>query len=128
MHVWGEDFDFCKVAEIAYEIGDFCKKWGRIQVMDMKEKYGTVRVYTRFGMDSLHCLVYPGYVYNQWGKIMTWLDSTLLHPIFSLMRPLVFKYQVFIYRLAYKRALAKHPSFREEILDSADFEEYLRDL
>ena len=58
-------------------------------VLDMKEKYGTVRVYC----DE------PS---NRW--------------------------QAFVYRQAYKNAIKRWPHLKREILDSADWWEYLEGL
>jgi hypothetical protein len=124
MHEWGDGTDFQKITQIAEMIGDFCKRWGRINVMDSKEKWGTVRVYVRFGWHDLHSIVYPGYAYNQWANTMRYID-TLLGPLIRKLNFLVIPYQEWIYKLAYNRALDKHPEFREEILCCCDFPEYL---
>ena len=131
MHTWGDDFKyFGEVGDAAFEIGQFCKRYGRISVTQTKEKYGTARVYCHFGWTSLHGLVYPGYVYSQFPK---WLWTADVYYIGPLLRKwplgvIMVKYQLFIYRLAYKRALKKYPMIREEILVGADFDEYLKGL
>lgn len=136
MHSWGNwpDEMFSKVGDAAYEIGTFCRRWGRLAVTDSKEKYGTVRVYLMFGCRDLHGFFYPGYVYigyPRWlfklvGKNVGWHIMTF--PFFRPVQSLVFHWQKFIYRLAYKRALKKFPEIKEEILCCADFDEFLEGL
>lgn len=137
MHSWGdEDWDyFAEVDQAADEIGRFCSTWGRIQVRQTKEKFGTVRVYCSITCNSLHELIKPGWMHMGWTGINKpeWLRKLvyriLVYPLFpKWFRPLVFKYQSYIYRKAYERALAKYPMIREEILACADFDELLKGL
>lgn len=122
MHSYGdEDFDaWDDLDDAASYIGNLCRKWGRIQVWQYKEKFGTVRVYCSINCQSLHDLIFPGYclVHKPYGF---WV-----FPIFRPFHMLVFKYQKFIYRLAYKNAVRKWPCIRKEILCCADFPEYLK--
>lgn len=131
MHVWGGPFKyFADVEQAAYEIGKFCRRWGRISVTQTKEKYGTARVSASFGYLSLHRLIYPGYVYSQFPQWLWSLDIWYISRILQIRlisRPIVW-YQTKIYRLAYKRALAKYPHIYEEILCGADWDEFLKGL
>lgn len=103
MHMWGEEgVDWQGIGDAACYIGGFCQRWGRIPVSDMKEKYGTVRVYLYFGFFDWG-----------WKSYLNWL---------------VVPYQHRIYRLAYKKAIAKWPHLREEILCGADWQELLGGL
>ena len=121
MHSWGDGFKyFGDVSRAADEIGDFCRKWGRINVAQTKEKYGTARVYCTLGLTDLHGLLYPGYAYVR-GPY--WLMTL---PIFRYLPTRWWQRRV--YRLAYARALKKYPHIREEILDCADWPEYLEGL
>lgn len=101
----------------------------RVPVRDWKEKYGTVRVYTGFGVGSLHSLILPNHMWYRWSKkpLLKWLDEVTL-PIFSLLLPLTIRYHEFIYRAAYQRAIEKYPEIRENILDGADYDELLENL
>ena len=124
MHNYGdEDFNaWADIDNAASYIGDLCRKWGRIQVRQCKEKFGTVRVYCSLYCQSLHDLIFPGYCrvrspYRLW-----------VFPIFRPVQHLVFLYQKFIYRLAYKNAIKKWPNIKQEILCAADFHEYLKGL
>jgi len=132
-HSWGDGFQyFNEVEDAAYEIGEFCKTWGRIFITQTKEKFGTARVYCYFAYPSLHGLIWPGY-YCKRPNYPQWLwsaDIYYLSKIFAVISRLIGfnKYQTFIYRLAYKRALAKYPMIRNEILAGADHGELLKDL
>lgn len=132
MHNWSGDFKyFGEVGEAADYIGDFCKRWGRIFVSQTKEKYGEARVYCHFGGLSLHSFLFPGWCYKRKGfpQWLWSLDIWYLSKVFGLFTRLGFgRYQQFIYRLAYKRALKKWPMIREEIIFGADYSELLEDL
>ena len=124
MHYYGdEDFDaWDDVDNAAAYIGQFCRSWGRIQVRQYKEKFGTVRVYCSLYCQCLHDLIFPGYCHVR-SPYVLWT--------FPILRPFhkaVFLYQKFIYRLAYKNAIKKWPAIHEEILCAADFGEYLKGL
>lgn len=135
MHDWGDKgFKyFGDVGEVADQIGNFCKRWGRISVTQTKEKFGTVRVYLSFGIFDSHGLIYPGYVYYQ-SNILKWIDFKILRtrPFEYVLRILndwlLFPYQKWIYKLAYKRALKANPHIRKEILSCADWDEYLEGI
>lgn len=131
MHRWGDGFKyFYEVEQAAYDIGEFCRKWGRIHVGQTKEKWGTARVYCSFGYLSLHSLLYPGYHY----KRHYWPDWLWAFDIYYLSKALNFfarplhRYQQIVYRLGYWKALKKFPMIREEILAGADYPEYLEGL
>lgn len=124
MHNWGDGWPFFEhVENAASEIGQFCRKWGRISVTSTKEKYGCCRVYCSFGHLSLHQMIYPGYTYNRFPQWLWNLDWAMFHKILNIkpINTLFFKYQVWIYNLAYKKAVKKYPHIREEILVDADF-------
>lgn len=119
--------DYNNIERASYEIGNFCRKWGRINVTQTKEKYGTARVYCFLGNMSLHTLVYPGYAYNQFPQWLCNLDFVIFYKIFNFkpISKLIFVYQKFIYNLAYKRTVKKYPNLREEILICADWLEFM---
>lgn len=116
--------------DAAYYIGTFLKKWGRVPVRDMKEKYGTVRVYCKLGWDNLHDIFYPGYAYYQFPKWLKNFDIYYGDKIikYTGLGFVSFYYHKFLYRLAYKKAIAKYPEIRYSILCSADWTEYLKGL
>lgn len=127
MHKWGDGFLYFEdVGEAAFEIGKFCKRWGRIQVTNTKEKFGTARVYCSFGQCYLHSLIYPGWVRSRFPGWLWKADIYYIGPALSKVFYRTFTaYQKFVYRRAYARAISKYPHIREEILDCADYQEFL---
>lgn len=132
MHYWGEwpDESFKQVDDAAYEIGQFCRRWGRIGVRQTKEKYGTARVYCSFGWHQMFSITHPGYVYSRYPQWLWSFDCMHISAFFSRIRlnKLLVPYQLFVYRLAYSKALKKYPMIREEILSGADYQEELKPL
>jgi len=128
MHSWGDEDFHCwkELEESAEYIAKFCLKWGRIPVRDWKEKWGTVRVYCGFGWLQLAQVFSPRTMYyGHWKWYTRWL---WLIYIPRWVNRLVTPYQHFIYRLAYKRAIKKWPTIKEEILYGADWDKYLGGL
>lgn len=127
-HIWGEQgVDWEGIENAAYYIGDFLAKWGRINVSQTKEKFGTARVYCHFGWSCFHTIIWPRHMWiHKWWPYRADLHiSKYLMPIFNWIAG---RWQVKIYRMAYKRALKKWPHLREEILCCADGHELLKDL
>lgn len=131
-HLWGHwpDKLFNQVEHAAREIGQFCGKWGRIGVMQTKEKYGRCAVYCHFGIHQLFSITHPGYAYSRYPQWLWNLDTTCVSRVFEFLRinKLVIPYQRFVYRLAYNRALKKYPLIQSEILNGADYIELLAPL
>lgn len=131
MHNWGDGFPYFEdVGNAADEIGAFCRKWGRIGVRQTKEKYGTARVYCSLGWHQMHCITHPGHCYSRYPNWLWHLDCRVTPKILHFFRlnKLIMPFHVFIYHLAYKRAIKKYPHIREEILSGADWNELLEDL
>lgn len=129
MHFWGDEgVDWKGINDAAEYIAKFCKRWGKIGVRDYKEKFGRVTVYLSFGWHQLHCITHPGYVYNQYPKWLWHLDCVYLSKIIQPLNRIVIPWQIFIYRLAYKKALKKWPHLREEIFAGCDYEHLLLHL
>jgi len=128
-HDWGDDWPyFGDVSLAASEIGHFCRKWGRINVTQTKEKFGTCRVYLSFGWNQIHSITHPGYYRSQYPKWLWTLDCLYFSKIIRLSNKFIIPIQIKIYQLAYKRALQKYPHIREEILVAADYPECLLDI
>lgn len=125
MHQWGKPgVDWAGLSEAPYYIGEFMAKYGRISVYDMKEKYGTVRVYVYFGLTSLYFGLFPFRHFVRGPlkvlnhvRVPKWINSSLIVP-----------YQQFIYRMAYWRALKKYPHLKAEILSGASHDNLLTGL
>lgn len=126
MHSWSEkDCDWKGISDAAYYIGDSLRKWGRVPVRDMKEKWGTVRVYCDFGWHQLHDICYPGYAYSQFPKWLWKLDCSWLGRLVRISYPIISWYHRKLYTHFYGQALAKWPHLRAEILQGADHPELL---
>lgn len=126
MHYYGSwpDEYFNQVDQAAYEIGTFCARWGRMSVLQTKEKYGTVRVYCSFGWDCIHSIIWPKYCWiHKWWPYR--LDLALSRHIMPVLNRLVARYHIWVYRKAYRNAVKKYPHLREEILCCADYGEVL---
>lgn len=125
MHYWrdldSQGRDICyRVEEAAEYIGIRLRKWGRINVMQYKEKFGTVRVYCSFGWDDLGSITHPGYYYRpQWACK---LDSI------RYLNFIIIPIQKSIYRYVYRKALKLWPDLKNEILCCADYPEFLENL
>lgn len=129
MHIWGEpDVDWAGISDAAYYIGRNLRKWGRVGVTDMKEKYGTTRVYCSFGWYSLHSITHPGWAFIQYkkGSLLHKLEySAAVSWIVRKLGQLVTPYQKWLYKYLYKQALKKWPHLAGEILLGADWTELL---
>lgn len=111
--------------QIAHEIGQYCRRYGRIQVTQTKEKYGSVRVYCGFGSYGLHGLIYPGYAYSQFPKWLWNLDCTYGNYITRYFDTIIVPWQKFIYRRAYWKQIKKYPHLFDEITGSMDWDDVL---
>lgn len=128
MHQWGDEgVDWAGIDRAAYEIAEYCMKWGRI-TCNGKEKYGTVRVYINFIYGSLHELTHPGHYFIRYGKVLRWLDYRVFGPLIRVSRfpRLMHHWQYFIYNRAYQLALKKYPHLAEEILVCSDYPELIK--
>lgn len=111
--------------KIAYEIGNFCVRWGRIPVTQTKEKYGTIRVYNSFGIFGLHGLLFPNRVYKH-QKFPQWLwefDINHISGIFEKLNFIIIPYQYFIYKLAFYKTMWKYPEYYDLIFQAIDHPE-----
>ena len=123
MHRWGEEnVDWQGIDNAATWISLNLSRWGRIDVSQSKEKFGEVRVYCSFG-GTLYSFFWP-YETFFWPKLNRFHRLFDRIPLPSLFQ----KYQEFIYRLVYKKAIAKWPHLKQEILEGADWPEYLEGL
>ena len=125
-----EELDEGVISHIAVEIQDFCTTYGRISIYTAKEKYGTVRVYTYFGIHNLHSLLFPRrpYKHPKYPKWLWRLDCFYFSKFFNLFNRIIYPWQMFIYRLSYKRALKKYPLYRKAILACPDQRKLLEGL
>lgn len=113
---------------IAVGLKRYLNKYGRICVMDAKEKYGTVRVYCYFGYSCFHSLFFPNKTFVIWPKWLYAIDLWLSERIIKFINKLAIPYQKYIYRRAYTKAVRENPDLAINILQCADWPEYLEDL
>ena len=129
MHDWSDDnVDWHGISKSAEEIRNFLVKWGRVGVRDYKEKFGTVRVYLSLGWEQMHSITHPGHMYSRYPKWLWKLDIWYLSKVIRLLNYVVVPYHIWLYKLAYKRAVIKRPHLVAEIMCAADFHELLTDL
>lgn len=126
MHQWGdENVDWKGIDECCDILYKYCYKYGRLGGQ-IKEKYGTVRFYAKFGWLSLHSLIYPGWAFSQFPNWLYKLDNRVIGPVlrFFFERPF-FWWQKQVYNYAYQQCLKKYPHLKEEILSAADYPEFI---
>lgn len=113
---------------IAYGIGNYLVKYGRICVSQTKEKFGSVRVYCYFGYSCIYNIFYPRRMYIHWPKWLYRIDLAISPYVLKIINPLVIPYQKFIYKKAYAKAVEENPHLAREIILFADWSEFLEDL
>ena len=113
-----------KADECATFIGEYCLRYGRVNVTQYKEKFETVRVYISPSCD-VHSLLFPGYTYLR-GPRWTYRFTMWELPRW-VTRPL-WAWQRFVYRRAYKLALKRWPELTYQMLAFADYPEFLKGL
>jgi hypothetical protein len=126
VHNWSDkSVDWKSINAAAEYIGKYCSIYGRFGGQ-YKEKYGTVRFYAKFGHISLHTLVYPGYMYSKFPDWLWNLDIMYISKILDFVIGKLFvKWQIFIYKRAYKTAIKRWSHIKPEILLSMDHPELL---
>jgi hypothetical protein len=123
MHNWGDEtVDWKGIDDAAHWIGVRLARWGRIHVSQVKEKFGTVRVYCSFGFDSFYGIWRPRHCWvAQWWP---WrLDLKVFGWIERYVNKVVIPIQHKLYAYTYAKAVKKWPHLREEILSCADWGE-----
>lgn len=130
MHHWGDkDVDWAGISDAARFIGEGLRRWGRMNVTDWKEKYGTVRVYCGLGWFSLLSITHPGYMhYGPYPKWLMTFDLWHGHKLTRLVNWAVVPLHKRLYRWRYKQALRRWPHLRQEILCCADWPDLLKGL
>jgi hypothetical protein len=125
-HHWNDDtFDWKALDKGMTIISNICK-FARIGV-HMKEKYGSARINVYFFDGTLHSLVYPGYVYNQFPKWLFEFDNNIIQSFF-LKTKLVYILRYIQYpfhMLAYYIAMSKYPHIRDELCYQSDYPELI---
>lgn len=127
-HSWeDESVDWAGIEDAAYFIGGWLIRWVRLPVMQMKEKFGTARVYCSFGWSSFYSIWRPQYFW-----VPNWypwkLDLRLSPWVLPFLNRVGVPIQEAAYRSRYKAAIKKWPHLKEEILCGADRPELLEGL
>jgi len=130
MHYWGDDsVDWKGIDEAGQYIGRNLKRYGRVSVFQVKEKFGEVVVACSLGVSSLLQLTHPGYCYYKpYPKWLMRLDIYVISPMLSPLNYMVMPYHKWLYRYVYKLSLRKWPHLKCEILGGAEWPCYLRGL
>ena len=131
MHHWGdENVDWKGINDCTSYIGKNLLKWGRCNVWQYKEKYGTVRVYMGgFGWTSLHNITHPGYAFSKYPKWLWNLDCIILSKIIPvLFNWIIVPYHKWLYKKLYSDMIKKYPHLKKEILYLADYYELLKKI
>ena len=130
MHCYGDkNVDWEGIDESAQYIGENLKKWGRVNVRQWKEKFGTVRVYCSLGWKNLLNITHPGYVhYRPYPKWLMTFDIFYLSRIIPfLFNWFIVPYHKWLYRKLYFDMVKKYSHLKEEILCMADYDELLKE-
>jgi hypothetical protein len=130
MHSWGdENVDWNGINYSARYIGENLKKWGRVSVLQYKEKFGTVRVYCSLGWRNLLNITHPGYIhYRPYPKWLMTFDIYVLSRIIPYLNFIILPYHKWLYRKLHKDMVKKYPHLKEEILCMADYDELLKGI
>lgn len=129
MHRWGDpNVDWAGISDAARWIAKYLRGWGRVQVWDHKEKWGTVRVSCSLGWSQFYSITHPGYAYSRYPRWLWVLDCRVGRHLVVPLAPLILPWHKWLYRRAYRLALRRWPHLRVEILSGADFFELLNDL
>lgn len=126
MHDWSEKhFDWKGLNDAGHYIETNLLRWGRVNIRDVKEKYGTLRIYLSFGWHQLHSFTHPRYIYSRYPQWLWILDCLYFSKFFRLLNFIIVPYHQFLYRFFYKKAVEKWPHLTAEILCCADYDELL---
>jgi hypothetical protein len=131
-HQWGDpNFDWSGLDLCISYIGNNLRRWGRVNVTQMKEKFGECRIYCSLGWHSLFSITHPGWVSYKIAGYPNWLmtfDIFVLSRIVSYLNFIILPYHKFLYHKLYSDCVKKYPHLHDEILDASDFPELLENL
>ena len=130
MHSWGDkNVDWQGLNECVNYLDKNLRRWGRINVRQTKEKFGTLRCYCSLGWTCLLNITHPGYIhYRPYPKWLRTFDIFVLSRIIPYLNFIILPYHKWLYRKLYADMVTKYPHLRKEILCCADYRELLIDL
>ena len=127
MHCWGDkDFDWESLDKAIDFIDKNLVFWGRINVRQAKEKFGTARIYCSLGWYQLLSITHPRSCFNRYPKWLWNLDckyGTKIIPF--LFNWFIVPYHKWLYRKIYSLACKKYPHIKNEICYCADYDKLL---
>ncbi len=133
MPMWGDPDHDWKGIDDACSIIERRLRFWRVPVYQVKEKFGSVRVYCSLGWSSLHDICYPGHACSRfpgwlWRLDCSWTGNSNTVTGW-LWRQTILRLSVWLhkkaYRSAYKKAVRRHPDLAQYILEDADFSDLL---
>ena len=132
MHTWGEEnFDWEGLDWCVNYLDTNLRRWGRVNVLQTKEKFGCLRCYCSLGWACLFNITHPGWVSYKVAGYPTWLmdfDIFVLSKIIPYLNYIILPYHKWLYRKLYANMIKKYPHLRKEILCTADFSLLLQGL
>lgn len=108
------------IEDIPHLIGAALQRFALIRVSDMKEKYGTYRVYVSFGLHGLHDVLYPRHRYMQFPKSLYCLAYGP-EWLFGFINRVLIPYQHLVYKHVYQYYIRKYPLERRAIVYGMDY-------
>lgn len=127
MHIWGDtDFDWESLDKAIRFIDTNLVRWGRINVRQSKEKYGTARIYCSLGWHQFHSITHPRACFNRYPQWLWNFDCKYGHYLMKWMvNWWLVPWQKFVYSRVYYLACKRYPHLVEEICCMADYVELL---
>ena len=125
MHDWeDENVDWGGINDAGDYIGLWLRRWTRMNVSTIKEKFGTLRIYCSFGWDTFYSIAYPGYMHvKPWWPYKLDLLVCRNTPIMRILSSVASVMQARAYAWRYKKAVQKWPHLYKEIVCGADWGE-----
>lgn len=124
-HYWGDEkFDWKGLDDAADYISVWLIRWMRQPITQVKEKFGTLRIYCGFGWDTFHTIIWPRHcwIHKWWPyKLDLWISYNT--PVLKWLNSVVIPVQQKAYAWRYKKAVQKWPHLYDEIVSMADFGE-----
>ena len=129
MHDWGDEtFDWEGLDSAIRFIATNLVRWGRINVRDYKEKWGTARIACTLGWYQFHSITHPRSCFRRYPRWLWKLDCRYGSKICKVLFWWVVPYHCWLYRTVYWLACQRWANLKTEICCSADYPELLRGL
>jgi hypothetical protein len=128
-HDWSDSsFDWAGLDKAIDIISDGFRLW-RLQVHQVKEKFGTACIYMGgLGVSQVHQLFHPRACFSRWPKWLWGLDVYYGRYLVGWMNLFLVPLQKKVYRFYYQKAVDEFPHLRDEILTMADWQELVEGI